>query len=110
MLGIDPHIFKHEIRTYPDVKPIRQCLRVVNPRKAPDIKAEVEKLLNVGFIYLVPLPFIDQILDGCAGSEIFILWMDFQAITKSRSNPKTNIRWHSYVLGASLHTEKCLSA
>jgi hypothetical protein len=27
----------------------------VNPRKAPAIKAEVEKLLNDGFIYLVPL-------------------------------------------------------
>jgi hypothetical protein len=27
----------------------------VNPRKAPAIKAEVEKLLNAGFIYLVTL-------------------------------------------------------
>jgi hypothetical protein len=53
--GIDPHIVEHEIRTYPDAKPVRQHLRVVNPRKAPAIKAEVEKLLNVGFIYLVPL-------------------------------------------------------
>ena len=27
----------------------------VNPKKAAAIKAEVEKLLNVGFLYLVPL-------------------------------------------------------
>jgi hypothetical protein len=27
----------------------------VNPRKFPAIKVEVEKLLNAGFIYLVPL-------------------------------------------------------
>ena len=27
----------------------------MNPRKAPTIKAEVEKLLKPGFIYLVPL-------------------------------------------------------
>jgi hypothetical protein len=36
-------------------KPIRQNLRVVNLRKVPAIKEEVEKFLNVGFIYLVPL-------------------------------------------------------
>ena len=27
----------------------------MNPRKAPTIKAEIEKLLKVGFIYLIPL-------------------------------------------------------
>ena len=50
MPGIDPHIVEHEIRTYPDVKPVRQRLRAVNPRKASVIKAEVEKLLNASFI------------------------------------------------------------
>ena len=55
MLGINPHIVKHEIRTYLDAKPVQQRLRDVNPRKAPAIKEEVEKLLNVGFIYPVPL-------------------------------------------------------
>ena len=80
----------------------------VNPRKAPAIKADIEKLLKASFIYPVPLtewvsspvpvdknhraicictdfydlnracpkdnfptPFIDQILDECAGSEVF---------------------------------------
>jgi hypothetical protein len=55
MSWIDPRIVEHEIKTYPDVKPVRQRLRTVNPRKAPAIKAEVEKLFNVGFIYPVPL-------------------------------------------------------
>jgi hypothetical protein len=55
MPGIDPRIVKHDIITYPNVKPVRQCLRDVNPRKVTAIKAEVEKLLNGGFIYLVPL-------------------------------------------------------
>jgi hypothetical protein len=55
MLGIDPSIFEHEIRTYPNAKPVRKCLRAVNPRKAPAIKVEVEKIFNAGFIYLVPL-------------------------------------------------------
>ena len=108
MPGIDPRIVEHKIKTYPNVKPIRQRLCAVNPRKALVIKAEIEKLLKVGFIYPVPLtewvsnpvlmdkkqgairictdfhdlnracpkdnfptPFIDQILDECAGSEVF---------------------------------------
>ena len=46
MLGIEPWIVDHEIKTYPNVKPVRQKLRVVNPRKAPVIKEEIEKLLK----------------------------------------------------------------
>ena len=80
----------------------------MNPRKAPALKDEIEKLLTDGFIYPFPLkewvsnlvpvdkkqgairicidfhdlnrtcpkdnfptPFINQILDECAGSEVF---------------------------------------
>jgi hypothetical protein len=53
--GIDPHIFKHEIRTYENANIFWQTLKPINPRKAVDIKAEVEALLEVSFIYLVPL-------------------------------------------------------
>ena len=55
MPGIDPSIILHEIKTYLTVKPIRQKLRQVHPRKVVAIKAEVEKLMKVGFIYPVPL-------------------------------------------------------
>ena len=55
ILGIDPSIFKHEIRTYIDSKLVRQKLRLVNPCKAAVVKAEVEKLLKVGFIYPIAL-------------------------------------------------------
>jgi hypothetical protein len=55
MPGIEPSIVEHEIKTYLDARPVRQCLRSINPRKAPIIKVEVEKLLNVGFIYPVTL-------------------------------------------------------
>jgi hypothetical protein len=51
MTGINPCIIEHDIITYPNAKPVQQHLRVVNPRKATTIKEEVEKLLNVGFIY-----------------------------------------------------------
>jgi hypothetical protein len=38
--GIDPKIVEHEITTYPDAKPVRQKLHLVNPRKAATIKVE----------------------------------------------------------------------
>ena len=55
MPGIDPKIVVHEIKTYLDAKSIRQRLRLIHPRKAAVIKAEVEKLLRAGFIYPIPL-------------------------------------------------------
>ena len=55
MLGIDPRIVEHEIKTYPHAKPVQQRLHAVNLRKAPMIKAEIERLLNVGFIYPISL-------------------------------------------------------
>ena len=55
MPGIDPSIVEHEIRAYPDAKPIRQKLRPVNPCKAAAVKAKVEKLLKDDFIYPIAL-------------------------------------------------------
>ena len=55
MLGIDPSIVEHEIRAYPEVRPIRQKLRPVNRRKAAGVKAKVEKLLKASFIYPIAL-------------------------------------------------------
>ena len=53
--GIDPSIVEHEIQTYPNSKPVRQNLRLVNQRKVVAVKAEVEKLLKAGFIYPITL-------------------------------------------------------
>jgi hypothetical protein len=55
MPGIEPKIMIHEIKTYPDAKISWQRLHPIHPRKATAIKLEVEKLLKVGFIYLVAL-------------------------------------------------------
>jgi hypothetical protein len=55
MPGIDLEIVIHEIKTYPDAKPVRQRLRPVHPFKAAAIKLEVEKLLKADFIYPVAL-------------------------------------------------------
>ena len=40
---------------YPDVKPVRQCLYPLHPKKVVAIKTEVEKLLHVAFICPIPL-------------------------------------------------------
>jgi hypothetical protein len=55
MLGIDPNIIVHEIKTYPDNKTIRQRLRPVHPRKVVDIKLKVEKRVKAGFVYHLSL-------------------------------------------------------
>ena len=97
----------------------------MNPRKAPAIKAEIEKLLNADFIYPNPLmewvsnpipvdkkqgaiyictdfhdlnracpkdnfptPFIDQILDECAGSEVFSFMDGFFGYNQIQIKPK----------------------
>ena len=124
--SIEPRInVEHEIKTYPNAKPVRQCLHAVNPRKAPAIKAEIEKLLKAGFIYPVPLtewvsnpvlvdkkqgeihictnfydlnrscpkdnfptPFIDQILDECAGSKVFLFLDGFSRYNQIQMKPK----------------------
>ena len=55
ILGIDPRIVKHEIKTYPYAKTVQQHLCAVNPSNTPAIKADREKLLKSGFIYPIPL-------------------------------------------------------
>jgi hypothetical protein len=55
MSGIDPNIVIHEIKTYPDAKPIRKRLCPVHPCKAVAIKLEVGKLLKARFIYPMDL-------------------------------------------------------
>jgi hypothetical protein len=125
MSGIDPSIVVHEIKTYPGAKPVRQCLRLVHPRKVAAIKLEVEKLLKASFIYPValtewvsnpvpidkkggsirvcvdywdinkacpkdnfPTPFIDQIVDDCASSEIFSLMDGFSGYNQINIAPE----------------------
>ena len=46
MLGLDPSIVVHEIKTYPTAKAVRKKLRQVHPRKAVAIKAEIEKKIK----------------------------------------------------------------
>ena len=49
--GLDPSIMEHHINTWPDVAPVRQKQRPIHPSKVVAVKAEIEKLRTVGFIY-----------------------------------------------------------
>jgi hypothetical protein len=89
MPRINPRIVKREIKTYPYARHFQKCIRVVNPRRAPAIKAEVEKLLNVGFIYLVPLTkWVSNPIPMNKKQGTIRLCMDFRDINKSC--PKDN--------------------
>ena len=51
--GVKPEICQHYIDLEPGTKPLCQCQRCTNPVYAELVKAEITKLLNVGFIYPV---------------------------------------------------------
>ena len=47
-----------------------------------------------------PMPFIDQIIDSCAGSEVFSFMDGFSGYNQIQiKNQKTNIKMLSFVLG-----------
>lgn len=48
--GIPPEIVQHEIPLFPNAKPVRTKERRMNPRLQLIVKAELEKLLEAGFI------------------------------------------------------------
>jgi hypothetical protein len=49
--SLDPSIVKHCIDTWPDITPVHKKQRPLHPSKAAAIKAEIDKLRAVGFIY-----------------------------------------------------------
>jgi hypothetical protein len=84
MLGNDPRIIKHEITTYPDAKPVRQKIHPINPWKSAAIKAEVEKLLKVGFIYPIQLnQWVSNIILVNKKKGTICVCMDFCDLNKA---------------------------
>ena len=53
MQGIDPTFYQHKIDLQKDAKPIQQQRYRMNPNYAKKVKEEIDKLLQVGFIYPV---------------------------------------------------------
>ncbi len=46
-----------------------------------------------------PTLFIDQIVNDCARSEVFLLWMVFLATIRSKFSHRTNIKLHFFSMG-----------
>jgi hypothetical protein len=89
MPGIDPSIVVHEIKTYLDAKLVRQKLHPVHPKKIAAIKAEVEKLLKSGFIYLVPLTeWVSNLVSVAKKQGTIRVCVDYRDLNKSC--PKDN--------------------
>jgi hypothetical protein len=89
MFGIDPDIVVHEIKTYPDTKPIRQRLCLVHPRKVVAIKIEVEKILKVGFVYPVALTdWVSNLVPVTKKQGTIRVCVDYRYINKAF--PKDN--------------------
>jgi len=51
MKGIDPQLCTHHIDTEKDARPIHQPQRRLNPHLKDIVKAKLQKLLDVNFIY-----------------------------------------------------------
>ena len=51
MKGIKPETCSHHIYTRADIRPVRQPQRRMNPSLRDIVKEELQKLLNVNFIY-----------------------------------------------------------
>jgi len=51
--GIPVHVWEHRIELRPNAYPVRQAMYRMNPKYAVKVKEEIDKLLKVGFIYLV---------------------------------------------------------
>ena len=89
MSGIDPHIVEHEIKTCLYARPIQQCLCAMNPRKAPAIKEEIEKLLKFDFIYPIPWTnLVSNIVTVDNKQGMIRVYTDFKDL--NRSCPKDN--------------------
>jgi hypothetical protein len=79
----------HEIKTYPNAKPVRQRLHPVHPRKAAAIKLEVEKLLKAGFIYPVALTdWVSNLVPVNKKQGMIHVCVDYRDINKAC--PKDN--------------------
>jgi hypothetical protein len=84
MLGIDPSIVVHKIKTYPDAKPVQKKLRPVHPKKVATIKAEVEKILKSGFIYPIPLTeWVTNLVLVAKKQGTIRVCIDYRDISKS---------------------------
>ena len=65
--GIPAEVCEHKIVLEDDAKPVRQRQHRLNPKYSLMVKEELDKLLEVGFIY--PVPHNEWVFSHCDGSQ-----------------------------------------
>ncbi|GLJ23982.1 hypothetical protein SUGI_0456270 [Cryptomeria japonica] len=84
MPGIDPKIVTHNIVLVPDAKPVKQKIRKMNPKIALLVKAEIEKLLEAGFIRPIDYsPWISNIVAVAKPDNKIRMCTDFRDLNKA---------------------------
>jgi hypothetical protein len=81
MSGLDPSIIEHHIDTWPDVSPVHQNQRPLCPSKFMAIKAKIDKLCSVGFIY--PIVYTSWVSNPVLVHKKRALFMSTQTCTIS---------------------------
>ena len=56
MPGLDPSIVQHYLPILPHARPVKQKLRRLHPRWSLQVKEEIQKQLNAGFLSMVEYP------------------------------------------------------
>ena len=56
MPGLDPSIIQHYLPILPHARPVKQKLKRLHPRWSLQVKEEIQKQLNVGFLSIVEYP------------------------------------------------------
>ena len=56
MPGLDPTIVQHHLPILPHARPVKQKLRRLHPRWSLQVKEEIQKQVNVGFLSVVEYP------------------------------------------------------
>jgi len=86
MSGIDPSIVINEIQTYLYIELVHQKFHPIHPRMVSTIKANVEKLLKVFFIYRVPLiDWVSNVVPIVNKKDIIRVCIDYRDINKAFS-------------------------
>jgi hypothetical protein len=84
MPGIPRELAEHELKIFPNVKPVKQPMRRYNPEKAKSMGKEINRLLEAKFIreikeatWLSPPVMVEK-----KDTKIYRMCIDFTALNK----------------------------
>jgi hypothetical protein len=84
MSGIPTELAEHELKIFPNMKPVKQSMRRYNPEKAKSMGKEINRLLKAKFIreikeatWLSPLVMVEK-----KDTKIYRICIDFTALNK----------------------------